>query len=340
MKRSVHCSDRSHDSWRVLRRKVGGRVGSFSSLGVTITNANCINLDLTALLTRRRRIATISVIPTGISVVGTHGSPVRSSCVRGCFTRGRLSLATALSNRDTCHSTSFIVVTAPAGCSDAGGFFSASTIRTIVGLIVGIGPATVVIVGSAVPINCAGSVHRGANSEGVVFDPRFLHRSGTLCSGLCPDHVIINASPRSRRLIRTTGAFTGLLRRNTVRRGVRALLVNFARTRTIGLFTGACLTLQISCFGRLSACTRSGKLGAHRVVSNIYLSPHVNARCGGPDFNCNNCYLPGSAGRLLTGCRSIPRGLVRTVIRSGTAHGSFVTSHMLRLTNTCNPGDR
>lgn len=319
---------------------VSGRLGTLCTVGkggvgVTITKAKCINLSVTALLTRRRTIATISVVPRGIRLVGSHGSPVRSRCVRGCLTRGSLSLATALSNTSTCGSTSFIIVTTPAGCSDGGGFFSASTIRTIVRLIVRGGPSTVVIVGSAVPINFATRIHRGCRYSGVVFDPRFLHRSGTLCSGLCPSEVVINASISGTELIGTTGTFTSLLGRNTVGRSVSALVVNFARTRTIGLFTGACLTLHISCFGRLSACTRVGNLGAGRVVSNIYLSPHVNSRCGGPSFNCNNCYLPGSAGRLLTGCRSIPRGVVSTVIRDGEAHGSFVTSEILRVTKCC-----
>lgn len=140
--------------------------------------------------------------------------------------------------------------------------------------------------------------------------------------------------------MRTTHAFISLLTRKTTPRrhsqigrsndaNVPRLIINAARTRTVGLFTGACLTLHITCFGRLSACTRDHKLDAHRVVSNIYLSPHVNSNCGGPDFKCNNCYLPGSAGRLLTGCSRIPRGLVRTVISTGHAHGRFITSRIV-----------
>lgn len=144
----------------------------------------------------------------------------------------------------------------------------------------------------------------------------------------CPGLVGIDSRCRVG-VGRYTRIFTRLLRRNTVGSRVSALFVNTARTRTIGLFTGACLTLHISCFGRLSACTRIGKLSSTTVVRNVNLSPHVNARCGGPSFNCNNCYLPGSAGRLLTGCRSIPRGVVATVIRSGHAHGSCVTSTIL-----------
>ncbi len=304
-------------------------------VGVIVTNANCINLSGTVLVTRRRRIATISVVPRGIRVVGGGGSPVISGRVRRCLNDRSLSLRTAMSNTSTCRGTSFIIVTTPAGCSPRGGFFSADTMRTIVRSILRRGPGAVVIVGSAVPINFAGAVHRGFGVGGVLFSPRFLHRKRTLCSGLCPDHVVMNASLRSRELLTTTRAFTRLLRRNTVGGSVRALFVNFARTRTIGLFTGACLTLHISCFGRLSACTRVGKLGAGSVVRNINLSPHVNKRCGGPDFNCNNCYLPGSAGRLLTGCSSIPRGLVRTVMSTGEAEGSFVTSEILRVTKCC-----
>ncbi len=301
-----------------------------------MTKAKCINLSVSMLLTRRGGIATISVVPRGISVVGGQGSPVQSRCVRGCFTRERLSLATALSTTVTCESTSFIIVTTPAGCSDRGGFFSASTVRSIVRLIVGCGPSTIVVVGSAVPMKFATDIEGGCRYSGVVFDPRFLHRDRTLCSGLCPDHVVINASIRGRELMGTTGAFTRLLRRKTVGGSVSALVVNCARTRTIGLFTGACLTLHMSCFGRLSACTRVGNLSARRVVGNIYLSPHVNARCGGPSFNCKKCYLPGSAGRLLTGCTSIPRGVVSTVIRDGGAEGSFVTSHILHVAKCCN----
>lgn len=192
------------------------------------------------------------------------------------------------------------------------------------------------------PIKCARRLHGGLRSSHVLFSPRFLHRKRTLCSGLRPDHVIINTPRGSARSIRTTHQFTSLLIRNTsptrashIGRSndakVPALIINIARTRTVGLFTGACLTLHITCFGRLSACTRDHKLGAHTVVSNIYLSPHVNSNCGGPDFNCNKCYLPGSAGRLLTGCDRIPRGLVRTVISTGRAHGRFMTSRIVRL---------
>lgn len=159
-------------------------VGGFRSLGVTITNANCINLDVTALLDRGRRMITISIVPRGIRGVGGHVSPVRSRCVRGCFTRGRLGLASALSNTSTCGSTSCIIVTTPAGCSPTGGFFSARRVRSIVSLMLDIGPGTMVIVGDAVPIKCYRELCTHCNRVGLLFSPRFLHRSGTLRSGL------------------------------------------------------------------------------------------------------------------------------------------------------------
>lgn len=292
-------------------------------VGVTVTNANCMKLSGTVLLSRRRSIITISVIRRGMELLGGGLSPVISTRVRSFLIGGPLGFATALSGRLTCSGTRFIVVTAPASCSIRAGCFGASSIRTMVGSIVIVGPGTIVVVGSAIPINCATHVGRRLRYRGLVFSPRFLHRNGTLCSGLRPSHVIINRHSRHTRI------FTGLLLRNTIGGSIRVLCASSARTRTMGLFSGACLTLHITCFGRLSACTRSRKLSAHRVVSNMDLSPHVNSRCGGPSFNCNNCYLPGSAGRLHTGCSSIPGGVVNTVISSGAAHGSFVTSSVV-----------
>lgn len=107
------------------------------SVGVTITNAKCINLSMTLLLSRRGRIRTLSVIPRGIRLLGRNGDPVMSGRVAtflgtGGSNRHPLGFQTALSPRRTCAKTSCTVITAPAGCSTRGGCFSASDIRTTV----------------------------------------------------------------------------------------------------------------------------------------------------------------------------------------------------------------
>lgn len=79
--------------------------------------------------------------------MGGKGDPVISSMVAS-FLRGDalnrevLSFRTALSPRRTCESTSFTIVTAPAGCSRGGGCFSASDIRTTVASIEQCTPGT------------------------------------------------------------------------------------------------------------------------------------------------------------------------------------------------------
>lgn len=117
------------------------------AVGVTITKAKCMNLSITLLLTRRGRIRTLSVIPRGIRLLGGNGDPVISTIVAsflrgGASNRHPLSFRTAISPRRTCSSTSFTIVTAPAGCSRGGGCFSASDIRTTVSTMQGCTPRT------------------------------------------------------------------------------------------------------------------------------------------------------------------------------------------------------